>query len=54
MICATGSFTKEKQLLPNSGDDDFRIFAPPYLAVIQRSAFRHEGSLFDCSAPQPA
>jgi hypothetical protein len=30
------------------GDDDGCLIATPYFAVIQRSAFRDEGSLFDC------
>ena len=36
------------------GNDDRRVIAPSYLAVIQRSAFRDEGSLFDCPRARPA
>jgi hypothetical protein len=33
------------------GDDHCHLIARPYLAVIQRSAFRDEGSLFDPKPP---
>jgi hypothetical protein len=39
---------------PFGGDHDRRVIAPAYLAVIQRSVFRDEGSLFDALRARPA